>query len=176
MEISGYAALYNVETVIAGLFREKLAPGAFTEAIKRDDVRALLNHNPDHVLGRKSAGTLTLSEDSKGLRYAVRLNPDDPFATSVGARISRRDITGSSFAFAIDNPETDEEWEPPTTRGGLPLRTLKRLRLVDVSPVTFPAYPTASVGAWDGRVAAQMAKVRVAIAKAKAWPYSRTGR
>ena len=166
--ISGYAALYNVETVIAGLFTEKIAFGAFSEALKRDDPRALWNHDPNVVLGRKSAGTLTLSEDRKGLHYIVRLNDADPFAESVAARIARRDVTGSSFWFAIDNPETDEEWEPGP-RNGLPLRTLKRLRLLDVSPVTFPAYPTASVGVWDGRMAAQLAKVRIAIARARAW-------
>ena len=131
-------------------------------------MRALFNHNPDHVLGRKSAGTLALREDAKGLHYTVQLNDADPFAESVAARISRGDVTGSSFWFGIDNPETDEEWEPGP-RNGLPLRTLLKLRLVDVSAVTFPAYPTASVGVWDGRMAAQMVKLRIAIAKARAW-------
>ena len=80
MEISGCAAVFDTETVIAGLFRERIAPGAFREAIARDDVRALFNHNPDLVLGRKSAGTLTLREDAKGLHYTVRLNDADSFA------------------------------------------------------------------------------------------------
>ena len=67
--ISGHAALYNSEAVIAGLFRETILPGAFTAAIGRDDVRCLFNHSPDYVLGRTKSGTLTLSEDARGLRY-----------------------------------------------------------------------------------------------------------
>ena len=90
-------------------------------------MRALFNHDPNLVLGRKAAGTLTLSEDTKGLRYVVTLNADDPLAISVAAKMKRRDVTGSSFGFAIDSPD-DEEWTAPAVRGGLPLRTLKRLR------------------------------------------------
>jgi HK97 family phage prohead protease len=166
MTLSGYAAIFNTETVIAGLFRERIAPGAFREAIERDDVRALFNHNPDVVLGRKSAGTLRLREDAKGLHYTVTINSDDPVAAGLAARVSRRDISGSSFWFGIDNPETDEEWEPAPPRNGLPLRTLKRLSLIDVSPVTFPAYVQASVDSSDGRGAIERVKLRIAIARA----------
>jgi HK97 family phage prohead protease len=145
--LSGYAAVFDQETIIGGLFRERIAPGAFTDAIKRDDVRALFNHDPNVVLGRKSSGTLTLGEDRKGLRYTITLNPDDPAAVSMAARVSRRDITGSSFWFGIDSDD-DEEWLIDDPKK-LPLRILKRLRLVDVSPVTFPAYSEASVGTRD---------------------------
>jgi Escherichia/Staphylococcus phage prohead protease len=101
------AALGPLQT-IAGLFRERIAPGAFTATIARDDVRALFNHNPDAVLGRMMARTLTLSEDAKSLRYTVQLNADDPIAASVAAKVKRRDVTGSSFWFSVDNPEDEE--------------------------------------------------------------------
>ena len=147
----------------------RIAPGALSATIARDDVRALWNHNPDAVLGRKTAGTLALSEDARGLRYTVQLNGDDPIAAGVAARIKRRDVTGSSFWFAVDNPD-DEEWEPPATRGGLPLRTLKRLRLVDVSPVTFPAYPTASVTVREAATSVAIReRLRLRIQIARAW-------
>jgi HK97 family phage prohead protease len=165
-EIEGYAALFDVETTIAGLFRERISPGAFRDTIARDDVRGLFNHDPNIVLGRKTAGPLRLREDSKGLRYTARLNPDDPLAVSVGARVKRRDVTGSSSWFAIDDP-SDEEWEPPAIRGGLPLRTLRKLRLIDVSPVTFPAYIWTSAAARDaGLVPLELARLRLRIVRA----------
>ena len=70
-KIGGYAAVFNREAVIAGMFREQIAPGAFTDAIGRDDVRALFNHDANFVLGRTVSGTLRLSEDETGLRYDV---------------------------------------------------------------------------------------------------------
>ncbi len=69
--LSGYAAVFNTDTVIAGMFRERIAPGAFTAAVREDDVRALFNHDPNCVLGRTTAGTLSLSEDQTGLRYQI---------------------------------------------------------------------------------------------------------
>lgn len=54
--ISGYAAVFNTETVIAGLFRERISPGAFRDTLASDDIRASCNHNLDQLLGRKSAG------------------------------------------------------------------------------------------------------------------------
>jgi HK97 family phage prohead protease len=169
MDISGYAALFNVETVIAGLFRERIAPGAFAEGLKRDDVRALFNHNPDVVLGRKIAGTLSLREDANGLVYRVLLNEHDPAAASVAAKIERGDVSGSSFWFAVVAPD-DEEWTPPDARGGLPLRTLKKLRLIDVSAVTFPAYEPTTVSLRNERSAIairERTRLQIQIARAK---------
>jgi HK97 family phage prohead protease len=85
-----------------------LRQGAFTATIARHYVRALFNHNPDAVLGRMMARTLTLSEDAKSLRYTVQLNADDPIAASVAAKVKRRDVTGSSFWFSVGNPEDEE--------------------------------------------------------------------
>jgi HK97 family phage prohead protease len=169
MKLAGYAARYNSTTVIAGLFEETIAPGAFREAIGRDDVRALWNHDPNVVLGRTKSGTLTLREDSKGLYYEVDLNEADPIAVGVGARVARRDITGSSFHFDLD--PADDEWYPPAKPGGLPRRILRRLGLQDVSPVTFPAYPEASVqvARADAGSIAERERLRLAIEKAKAW-------
>jgi uncharacterized protein len=168
--ITGYAAVFNSPTVIAGLFREQIAPGAFTESLaRRDDTRALFNHNPDYLLGRRVAGTLHLEEDSTGLRYRVTLNKDDPMAMGVAAKVQRGDLTGSSFGFAIDHPD-DEEWTAATTRNGLPLRILRRLRVIDVSPVVFPAYTATSVT--TRRVDVQMplrrrARARIQLARAR---------
>lgn len=139
--IGGYAARFNAETVIAGLFRERIAPGAFAEAVSRDDVRALFNHDANWVLGRTKSGTLTLAEDEQGLRYEVVLNQADPDAASVLAKVQRGDVDGSSFAFSVDA----EEWDYPPD--AMPLRTIRAVHLFDVSPVAYPAYDTTSVSA-----------------------------
>lgn len=175
--VSGYAALFNAETVIAGLFREQIAPGAFKSAIAGDDVRALFNHDPNYVLGRTTNQTLTLREDGRGLFYDVTLNPDDPEAMSVRAKIQRGDVTGSSFGFTVD----EERWqEPGKGSRDLPLRTIVRASLFDVSPVTYPAYPTTTVTARakaeEVRTAAEvmatreaLAELEEALAERKAW-------
>jgi uncharacterized protein len=144
LRVSGYAAMYNRETVIMGLWREQVAPGAFRSALEgKDDVRALFNHDPNFLLGRTKSGTLTLSEDERGLRYDVEL-PNTRAAQDVHEMIRRGDVDGSSFGFRID----DEEWDDtPTKKGKLPLVTIRTVELFDVSPVTFPAYPQTSVTA-----------------------------
>ncbi len=156
--ISGYAAVFNKETVIGGMygFREVIAPGAFDGAIKNDDVRALFNHNPDMLLGRTVSGTLTLAADKKGLRYDVEL-PDTAVARDVRTLIKRGDVTGSSFAFRV--PDNGDEWNYDETKAGkLPLRTIRTVELYDVSPVTYPAYPQTSVSARSKAQAAETAK------------------
>lgn len=143
--LAGVAAVYDVETTIGGRFRERVAPGAFRSALERgDDVVALWNHNPDVVLGRVSNDTLRLIDRPDGLHYEVTLNPDDPDARRVLAKVRRGDVRGSSFAFDVeeggDEVERSKDGAQP-----LPLRTLRSLRIYDVSPVTIPAYPTTSV-------------------------------
>lgn len=134
--ITGLAAVFNRETVIGDYFREQIAPGAFTSAIKEDDVRALFNHDPNFVLGRNTAGTLTLTEDAEGLRYEVT-PPDTQWARDLLVSLERGDVTGSSFGFQV----VREEWKKPEKGSTeLPLRTILEARLFDVSPVTYPAY------------------------------------
>ena len=164
--IVGYAAVFNQETVIGRYFpfREVIAPGAFAEAIKTDDVRALFNHDPNLVLGRNVAKTLRLEEDSTGLRYEIDL-PDTTAARDVKTLIERGDVSGSSFAFEIVSSD-DEEWDDsPVKDGKLPLRTIKKMSLYDVSPVTYPAYEGTSVSARSAEQAKACTE-RAAAAKA----------
>lgn len=130
----GHAAVFNQPADIGGWFREQIEPGAFKSSIRKDDVRALFNHDPNYVLGRNTAGTLTLSEDETGLKTTID-PPDTQWARDLSVSIARGDITQMSFAFQV----LEEEW----VRGEgkeLDLRTIKKVRLFDVSPVTFPAY------------------------------------
>jgi HK97 family phage prohead protease len=138
----GYAALFNSPTDIAGMFREQIAPGAFADAVGRDDVRALFNHDPNYVLGRTASHTLSLSEDERGLLYAAT-PPETTWAADLMVSVERGDINQSSFGFIVE----EEEWVYPATRDELPLRVIKRVSLFDVSPVTFPAYQDTTVSA-----------------------------
>jgi HK97 family phage prohead protease len=124
-------------------FREQIAPGAFNDAIKDDDVRALFNHDPNILLGRTASGTLQLTTDKRGLKYSVDL-PDTAAARDVRELIRRGDVSGSSFGFMVDEDEWDER---DVKNGKLPLRTILKASLFDVSPVTYPAYPQTSVSA-----------------------------
>jgi HK97 family phage prohead protease len=75
--LKGYAAVFDTETDIAGYWRERLARGAFADAISKTsaDVHALFNHDANLVLGRMKAGTLRLAEDERGL--TVEIDPPD---------------------------------------------------------------------------------------------------
>ncbi|WP_367363365.1 HK97 family phage prohead protease [Mesotoga sp.] len=138
-QISGYAAVFNELSDDLGGFREKIQPGAFSEAIVNDDVRALWNHDSNYVLGRNKAGTLKLSEDERGLHYVVDL-PDTQWAKDLSESIKRGDVTQSSFGFIVDS----DEW---AKQDGETVRTLTKVTLFDVSPVTYPAYPQTSTSA-----------------------------
>jgi HK97 family phage prohead protease len=140
----GHAAVFNVETVIAGMFREEIAPRAFRKSMKENDIRALFNHDTNVVLGRNKAGTLRLSEDDTGLAYEIDL-PDTQAARDLWTSIDRGDISQSSFAFdPVKELRTEADADAGET---MPLFTVKEARLFDVSPVTFPAYETTDVSA-----------------------------
>ncbi len=140
-QIVGHAALFNRDSeLIAGSFIERIAPGAFTESLsKPDDVRALINHDPNLILGRNLSKTLTLREDDQGLHVTID-PPKTSYAQDLIESTKRGDISQMSFGFQT----ITDSW----TRGenGAPdVRTLIKVRLFDVSPVTFPAYPDTDV-------------------------------
>lgn len=138
-KIIGYAARFNELSEEMWGMREKIAPGAFKEAIGKSDVRALWNHDPNYVLGRTKNGTLQIREDEQGLFYEVT-PPDAQWARDLVESIKRGDVDQSSFAFTVEAQEWDERSDPIT-------RTIVKVReLFDVSPVTYPAYPTATSG------------------------------
>jgi len=137
--ISGHAAVFDQLSVSIFGFREKVAAGAFAKTIKKSDVRALWNHNPDYVLGRNKSGTLTLEEDKKGLAFEI-VPPDTQWARDLMTTIKRGDVDQCSFAFICKK----EDWEH-FEDGKESIRTLLEVELFDVSPVTYPAYPQTDV-------------------------------
>lgn len=136
-DMGGYAAKYNVPTMIGSWFQETIAPGAFADAVANDDVRALFNHDPNYVIGRTASKTLTLSEDTTGLAWRAT-PPPTTWARDLAASIERGDISGCSFQFICEVDQWDYS-------GEVPCRTLIKCGLVDVSAVTFPAYEDTDV-------------------------------
>jgi hypothetical protein len=143
--IDGIAAVFDQEAVIAGLFREKIRPGAFRRVLSENpDVVGVTNHSWDTVLGRTLAGTLKLDEQGNyGLHYSITINQNDQEAVNFYSRVERGDIRHSSFAFTVRK----DIWTNPKDSKDLPLREVVEVeKLFDVSPVTFPAYPTTTAG------------------------------
>jgi len=135
LTVSGYAAMFDDITDL-GYFKERIARGAF-DGVMEDDVRLLINHT-GVPLARTTNGTLDLEVDETGLRYTARL-ADTTEGRDLYKLIKRGDISQSSFAFTIAEEDYDRKAN---------LRTITKMgSLLDVSPVTYPAYPTTTVAA-----------------------------
>ena len=139
--IEGYASVFDSWSEELGgnsPFRERVVKGAFEETIQNDDIRALFNHDPNYVLGRNKAGTLTLEEDEKGLKVRI-VPPDTQWAKDLLVSIKRGDITQMSFGFTV----ILDRW---SYEDNIDVRELLKVKLYDVSPVTFPAYAQTECG------------------------------
>ena len=145
MALTGYAAKFNSPSADLGGFKETIMPGAFKRSISSGaDVRALMNHDPNMVLGRTKNGTLQLSEDGTGLRFSCVL-PDTQAARDLHTLVKRGDIDSCSFAFQAK----DQSWEDARSENGdlYANRKLMDVDLMDVSAVTYPAYGDTEVQA-----------------------------
>ena len=138
-KITGHAAVFGKLSEKLGFYREKIRAGAFKKTIAEADIRALFNHDPNYVLGRNKAGTLNLEEDDIGLKIGID-PPDTTWARDLVTTIQRKDVDQMSFAFV----PVVQEWDESDPKE--PIRELIEVKLFDVSPVTFPAYPDTDVG------------------------------
>lgn len=135
--LKGYAAVFNQLSEPMWGMREKIRPGAFAKTLGEADIRAVWNHNADYVLGRTKTGSLTLREDERGLWVEIK-PPGTTWANDFVESIRRGDVDQMSFGF-----ETVRDfWEGEE---GQQIRTLVEVKLYEVSPVTFPAYPQTEV-------------------------------
>lgn len=145
LKLRGYAIVYNSlsEPLYGDLFRERINRGAFTKSLLENDQVCLWGHDTRYVLGRKSAGTLILREDDKGLYFEVSL-PNTTWARDLKESVDRGDIKQMSFGFKVvrenwlDNKETLKEY-------GMPVREVEEITLHEISLVTFPAYTETNV-------------------------------
>jgi HK97 family phage prohead protease len=143
-KIEGYAATFNTVANIGGQFNEVIKAGAFKRTLASDtDVVALFNHDDNMLLGRKSAGTLTLEEDGKGLKFSCEL-PDTTVARDCYANLKAGNLKECSFGFFVNGPDGERWTQQPD---GTMLRTLLDVTLFDVSVVVNPAYGGTSAAA-----------------------------
>lgn len=138
--IEGYFSVFGGVYELWDGASETIAPGAFSETLD-DDIRALIDHESRLVLGRTTAGTLELREDETGLWGRVKINPNDQDAMNLYERVRRGDVDQCSFGFDILDEETE------TRENGEVQWTIRKVKLYEVSVVTFPAYQETSVTA-----------------------------
>lgn len=157
--LTGYAALFDVRSEVMYDFVEVIKPGAFAKSLASGaDVRALAHHSVDRIIGRRSANTLRISEDAKGLAVEIDL-PDTTDGRDLAVSVRRGDLTGMSFGFqAIDDRWT---WEQQDGAPKLYIRELLEVDLFEVSVVTWPAYAETTV---EARSLLEAAKARISPA------------
>ena len=144
IELSGHAAVFNKLSEDLGGFREKIKRGTFKDTIEEDDARGIFNHDSNIVLGRQGNGTLELKEDRTGLAFKL-FPPDTQLVRDmVVAPIERGDVTQMSFGFRT----LSDSW---STVDGEEIRELQKVTLIEISPVTFPAYPDTDVNSEVGK-------------------------
>lgn len=157
-KLGGYAAVFGPVADLGDHGLERMAAGCFARALQTSDTRALYQHDPALVLGRQSSGTLRLATDDHGLEYEVDL-PDTTYARDLRELVERGDITGASFQFVPDRFDFDRA-EGVTTHTDV-------ATLVDVSPVTFPAYEGASTEARSQQLGATRRRSQLIRARAR---------
>ena len=138
--LDGYVVEFEKQSHLIWFFREKVRKGAFEETLRNDTIKGLFNHNTDLVLGSTKSGTLKLQEDDRGLKFELEL-PNTTAGKDAAESIKRGDIDGVSFGFQSITDEWDE------TDPQEPIRTLVKVKLFEISPTAFPAYPDSQVSA-----------------------------
>lgn len=138
--IEGYFATFRGTYEMGDWGVEKIDKNAFDGALQAD-IRALVNHDTTLVLGRTRAGTLELRIDDVGLWGRITINQSDQDALNLYERVKRGDVDQCSFGFDI----LEEKSEKLTD--GRTLWTILKVRLYEVSVVTFPAYQDTAVSA-----------------------------
>lgn len=146
----GTAVVFNESTVIndfLGQYEEVIEPTAFDECDFRN-VAFCVNHNwasipLAHSRNNNDMSTMKLSVDKDGLNVNVKLDVErNTEAAALYSAIDRGDITGMSFCGHVKEDEWTER------EGAIPLRTIKKIDyLLEVSAVTFPAYPQTDIDA-----------------------------
>lgn len=152
VEIEGYVnAIERKSKPLAsrmGDFVERICKGAFKKSLDRnEDVRILLNHNPQRDLGGIKDGNLELNEDNIGLHARATITDRD-----VVEKARNGELVGWSFGFY------DKDVENKRDENGMPLRDVKDLDLREVSILDTTRTP-----AYDGTLVAVRSETEKSI-------------
>lgn len=160
--VEGLAAVFNSFSEDMWGMREVVRRGAFAKTLADGaDVRLLWNHNDDMPLARRSTGTLRLLESDSGLAIDA-----DLAETSVGndalVLIGNGTVSQMSFGFYVIR----DRWTFSADESTPDIRELLEVKLIEVSPVSFPAYPATSVQMGKNNVDGLMESLKRAESRA----------
>jgi hypothetical protein len=149
--LEGTAISYDCLSQDLGGFRERIMPGTFTRSINLGaDVKCLLNHDPNFLLGRTKSGTLLLDDTDRGLKFRCQLDRNISAHRDVYASVKRGDLSECSFAFRV--PQGGDEYDEDEENGKrFVRRTVNKAELLDVSAVVSPAYNSKGATSVDAR-------------------------
>lgn len=142
--VEGYVNEFGKLSEDLGGFREQTDPAVFDRSLKENDVVALWQHDQRDPLGRMSNGLLELAADKRGLRFRI---PAAAFSARQLEKLKDGTVRNMSFGFTT----REDKWEKKNEEN---IRTLLDVDLMEVSPVTFPAYRDSSAAvrsmeAWE---------------------------
>ena len=144
--IVGRPAKYNNLSSDLGGFKENIVEGAFTTDLKNDkhDIRALVGHDKNRILARRSAGTLVITEDKVGLACDIHT-----IGTTEGRdaymNVQAGNLDSMSFGFKPRKLKWSRE-------GSTMVRNLLDINLGEVSVVGLAAYPNTTLAARELKV------------------------
>lgn len=149
LHIEGYAAVFDDKTLLwespySGIkYYEQISRNAIDGNTDMHDVILRYNHSDSAlILARTSNSTLRLTTDEKGIKFDADIAPTTA-GKDVYQLIKRGDISKMSFAFSVDKEDWDTDNVAKTQT-----RTINHIdKVMDVSPVDFPAYDGTSVEA-----------------------------
>ena len=134
--IEARAIKYDSLSVDLGGFRERILPNA----VELDaDLVALFDHATDKVLGRVSAGTMTVRSDSAGIAFTA-FPPETTWAKDLQVSMERGDIKGCSFRMFVD----EDRWY---VENGEVRRDVSKARVSELTVTSMPAYPETTASA-----------------------------
>lgn len=146
MTVSGYVnkvgSVSEVLSIDGQVFQEKILPQAFTDALNQDDeICFYLEHDPSKILATTKNGSLQLSQDDTGLKMQATI-VDTSDGKNAYELIKTGIITNMSFGFLVE----DDIWTDDND-SDIPLRTVTKLYLSEVSAVKNPAYTDSEINA-----------------------------
>lgn len=143
-EIVTDVAVFDSLSENLGGFVERVDPGALQPA---DDVTSEFNHDPNQIIGRKSAGNLEIEETDESLKFRVSPVPETDDARNLVEKIDMGLVQGGSFTFRVHDETWEEREDEPD------VRTIHEATFFEGGPVTHPAYPATATELRDTRVA-----------------------
>jgi len=130
---SGYASTYGGPPDLVG---DIIEPGAFTQSIQQQGkgYPLLWAHRTDEPIGLAK-----VSDDAKGLVVDGKLVLDDPTAQRAYSHLKAGTVRGMSIGYDLPRGEGKVLYSDDGTR------TLKEIRLHEISLVSIPANPKAQI-------------------------------